>query len=126
MSKIYISDTNIWIDFRNAGLLEELFRLPLTLCCTDFVLHGLKDLPCEELIDNRRSLRASGVVPVSLEDCQHDGVLVECISQSTRIAPSSFREPPGCENANISARGAFCWTTCTTPLGQRFGNSIAS
>ncbi|SDT55488.1 hypothetical protein SAMN04490182_5386 [Pseudomonas cedrina] len=23
MSLIYISDTNIWIDFRNAGLLEQ-------------------------------------------------------------------------------------------------------
>lgn len=51
MSKIYISDTNIWIDFRNAGLLEELFRLPLTLCCTDFVLHELEDLPKEQLVE---------------------------------------------------------------------------
>jgi len=32
MSLIYISDTNIWIDFRNAGLLEHMFRLPFTLC----------------------------------------------------------------------------------------------
>lgn len=28
MTLIYISDTNIWIDFRNAGLLEQMFRLP--------------------------------------------------------------------------------------------------
>lgn len=27
MTKVYISDTNIWIDFRNADLLVELFRL---------------------------------------------------------------------------------------------------
>lgn len=31
MSRIYISDTNIWIDFRNAGLLDELFELPFIL-----------------------------------------------------------------------------------------------
>lgn len=45
MTKVYISDTNIWIDFRNAGLLDELFQLPLTLCCTDFVFNELNDLP---------------------------------------------------------------------------------
>lgn len=32
MTKVYVSDTNIWIDFRNAELLDELFRLPLSLC----------------------------------------------------------------------------------------------
>lgn len=50
MSLIYISDTNIWIDFRNAGLLEHMFRLPFTLCCTDFVLRELQDFPHEELL----------------------------------------------------------------------------
>lgn len=50
MTKVYISDTNIWIDFRNAGLLDELFQLPLTLCCTDFVLNELNDLPQDRLI----------------------------------------------------------------------------
>ena len=50
MSLIYISDTNIWIDFRNAGLLEHMFRLPFTLCCTDFVMHELEDLPHDELL----------------------------------------------------------------------------
>jgi predicted nucleic acid-binding protein len=50
MSLIYISDTNIWIDFRNAGLLEQMFRLPFTLCCTDFVLYELEDFPHEELL----------------------------------------------------------------------------
>jgi len=50
MSLIYISDTNIWIDFRNAGLLEQMFRLPFTLCCTDFVLHELEDFPHGELL----------------------------------------------------------------------------
>lgn len=50
MTKIYISDTNIWIDFQNAGLLDELFQLPLTLCCTDFVLNELNDLPREQLV----------------------------------------------------------------------------
>ena len=50
MTKVYISDTNIWIDFRNAGLLDELFQLPLTLCCTDFVLNELNDLPRAHLV----------------------------------------------------------------------------
>jgi predicted nucleic acid-binding protein len=50
MSPIYISDTNIWIDFRNAGLLEQIFKLPFTLCCTDFVLHELEDFPHDELL----------------------------------------------------------------------------
>lgn len=50
MSLVYISDTNIWIDFRNAGLLDQMFRLPFTLCCTDFVLNELEDFPHEELI----------------------------------------------------------------------------
>lgn len=51
MSTIYISDTNIWIDLRNAGLLEEMFRLPFALCCTDFVFDELKDLPQERLLE---------------------------------------------------------------------------
>lgn len=50
MSRIYISDTNIWIDFRHAGLLNEIFRLPFTLCCTDFVLYELNDFDHETLI----------------------------------------------------------------------------
>ncbi|PWK39321.1 type II toxin-antitoxin system VapC family toxin [Pseudomonas sp. OV226] len=50
MTLIYISDTNIWIDFRNAGLLEQMFSLPFTLCCTDFVLHELEDFPHDELL----------------------------------------------------------------------------
>ncbi|KAA0963606.1 type II toxin-antitoxin system VapC family toxin [Pseudomonas sp. ANT_H12B] len=50
MSLIYISDTNIWIDFRNAGLLKQMFRLPFKLCCTDFVLHELEDFPHDELL----------------------------------------------------------------------------
>jgi predicted nucleic acid-binding protein len=50
MSLIYINDTNIWIDFRNAGLLEQMFKLPFTLCCTDFVLHELEDFPHDELL----------------------------------------------------------------------------
>ena len=51
MSRIYISDTNIWIDFRNAGLLDELFQLPFELCCTDFVLGELQDFQHEVLLE---------------------------------------------------------------------------
>jgi predicted nucleic acid-binding protein len=60
MTRLYISDSNIWIDFRNAGLLASLFELPLTLCCTDFVLHELQDLPRDELV-------ARGLVVETLE-----------------------------------------------------------
>lgn len=49
MSSVYISDTNIWIDFRNAGLLEALFQLPFDLCCTDFVIGELEDFDHAEL-----------------------------------------------------------------------------
>lgn len=48
--QIYISDTNIWIDFRNAGLLDALFSLPFKLCCTDFVLNELKDFDTKHLL----------------------------------------------------------------------------
>jgi len=50
MSSVYISDTNIWIDFRNAGLLSTLFALPFDLCCTDFVLTELDDFDHDELM----------------------------------------------------------------------------
>ncbi|VVM42142.1 type II toxin-antitoxin system VapC family toxin [Pseudomonas fluorescens] len=65
MSLIFISDTNIWIDFRNAGLLEQMFRLPFTLCCTDFVMHELADFSHQELLDRGLSVESfdeSGVI----------------------------------------------------------------
>lgn len=49
MTQVYISDTNIWIDFRNAGLLDALFNLPFTFCCTDFVLYELADFDTDHL-----------------------------------------------------------------------------
>ena len=52
MSLIYISDTNIWIDFRNAGLLEPLFQLPFDLCSTDFVVAELEDFDLDGLVDH--------------------------------------------------------------------------
>jgi predicted nucleic acid-binding protein len=48
--QVYISDTNIWIDFRNAELLDALFSLPFKLCCTDFVLDELKDFDTKHLL----------------------------------------------------------------------------
>lgn len=48
--QVYISDTNIWIDLRNAGLLDALFDLPFTLCCTDFVLNELEDFDHAHLL----------------------------------------------------------------------------
>ena len=51
MSRVYISDSNIWIDFQHADLLDELFRLPLTLCCTDFVIAELRSMSPAALIE---------------------------------------------------------------------------
>jgi predicted nucleic acid-binding protein len=65
MTKIYISDTNIWIDFRNAGLLVEVFQLPFTLCCTDFVLHELADLPRDLLIERGLQVETLDEVAIS-------------------------------------------------------------
>lgn len=41
MQRIYISDTNIWIDFGHAGLLDALFALPFTFVSTEFVMGEL-------------------------------------------------------------------------------------
>lgn len=43
MQRVYISDTNIWIDFDHAGLLDALFALPFTFVSTDFVVGELND-----------------------------------------------------------------------------------
>jgi predicted nucleic acid-binding protein len=40
---VYISDTNIWIDFSHAGLLDALFALPFTFVSTDFVVQELNE-----------------------------------------------------------------------------------
>lgn len=61
MSRIYISDTNIWIDFNNAGLLDELFQLPFTFCCTDFVLDELNNF-------DHAALFARGLLVERLDD----------------------------------------------------------
>lgn len=61
MNLVYISDTNIWIDFRNAGLLDVLFSLPFTLCCTDFVLNELDDF-------DHAALRAKGLQVDELDE----------------------------------------------------------
>jgi predicted nucleic acid-binding protein len=39
--RVYISDTNIWIDFSHAGMLDSLFALPFTFISTDFVVQEL-------------------------------------------------------------------------------------
>jgi predicted nucleic acid-binding protein len=41
VQRVYISDTNIWIDFGRAGLLDALFTLPFTFVSTDFVVDEL-------------------------------------------------------------------------------------
>lgn len=65
MPRVYISDTNIWIDFRNAGLLNELFSLSFTLCCTDFVMGEFDDLPKEQLIAQGLQIETLGEAEVA-------------------------------------------------------------
>lgn len=60
-TQVYISDTNIWIDLRNAGFLDAMFDLPLTLCCTDFVMSELQDF-------DHTHLRARGLVVETLDE----------------------------------------------------------
>jgi hypothetical protein len=50
MTKLFVSDTNIWIDFNHAGLLEELFQLPFELCTTDFAFREIISPSGEELL----------------------------------------------------------------------------
>jgi len=59
--QVYISDTNIWIDFRDAGLLDAMFGLPFTLCCTDFVLDELNDF-------DHKHLRNRGLVVKTMDE----------------------------------------------------------
>lgn len=42
MTPVLISDTNIWIDFQHADLLEEIFSLPFEFLTTDFVIDELQ------------------------------------------------------------------------------------
>ena len=49
--RVYISDSNIWIDFRFAGLLDVLFGLPFVCASTDFVLAELHDPSSTELLE---------------------------------------------------------------------------
>lgn len=52
--RVYVSDTNIWIDLGNVGLLEATFQLPHSFASTDFVLN---ELPPRD----RRRLQALGL-----------------------------------------------------------------
>jgi len=62
MSKVYISDTNIWIDFAHANLLAEIFKLPFDFCCTDFVLGEIND------IETHQSLLKLGLIVEKIDE----------------------------------------------------------
>lgn len=67
--RVYISDTNIWIDFGHAGLLDALFRLPFTFVSTEFVVGELSQpLPAV--------LTARGLVVEVLTSAQVEQLLV--------------------------------------------------
>lgn len=104
--RIYISDTNIWIDFRHAGLLDALFSLPFKLCCTDFVLEELHNFDTGHLLrmgltvetfdeagigrlfglmsaHNNSSLASSAANPPSLSLPPHPASMAPRVSSST-------------------------------------------
>ncbi len=56
---LYVSDTNIWIDFGRAGLLDALFELPFTYLSTDFVIGELTYPDPEDL--RQRGLVSEGL-----------------------------------------------------------------
>jgi len=62
MSKVYISDTNIWIDFAHANLLTEIFKLPFDFCCTDFVLAEINN------IETHQSLLKLGLIVEKIDE----------------------------------------------------------
>lgn len=61
--RIYISDTNIWIDFGRAGLLDALFDLPFTYVSTDFVIDELT-------FPDPEGLRQRGLVSEGLSEAE--------------------------------------------------------
>lgn len=61
--RVYISDTNIWIDFGRAGLLDALFALPFTFVSTDFVVNELSH-------PDPDGLRARGLVVQDLNEAE--------------------------------------------------------
>lgn len=65
MQRIYISDTNIWIDFSHAGLLDALFALPFTYVSTDIVVHELSNPAPDGLIE--RGLVVESLAPEAVQ-----------------------------------------------------------
>lgn len=66
--QVYISDTNIWIDFGKAGLLEALFDLPFEFCSTDFVVNELTE-------EDRLALDRLGLQVLTLSPAQMDALV---------------------------------------------------
>lgn len=79
MTSVLVSDTNIWIDFQHADLLEELFRLPYEFLTTDFVINELQQPEGSMLI-------ALGLKVASLEGSE----VAELFSLSQRHGHSSL------------------------------------
>jgi predicted nucleic acid-binding protein len=50
-TKILVSDTNIWIDLHQSGLLETVFQLPHQFVTTEFVWRELRKPPGQQLTD---------------------------------------------------------------------------
>lgn len=64
---VFVSDTNIWIDFDKVGLLDELFSLPFQFCTTDFAAEELMQPDARILVKRGlkvRSLEAEALLRI--------------------------------------------------------------
>jgi predicted nucleic acid-binding protein len=61
---VFVSDTNIWIDFEKVGLLDKLFSLPFQYCTTDFVANELEQPDARKLV--KRGLQVKSLEAAAL------------------------------------------------------------
>lgn len=66
---VFVSDTNIWIDFDKVGLLDELFSLPFKYCTIDFAADELEQPDAKKLVIRAlqvKSLPASALMRIDM------------------------------------------------------------
>lgn len=85
MSRILVSDTNIWVDFHRAGLLDVLFSLPYEFCTTDFVKAELIAPEALRLISLGLKIH-----DLSGEEINRLGVLMQTLNYSSLADVSCF------------------------------------
>jgi len=90
VQRVYISDTNIWIDFGHAGLLDAVFTLPFTFVSTEFVVSELNN-----------------PLPV---DLQERGLVVEALTSDEVVELSTLMAQHG----NSSLADVSCYLIAKT------------